>query len=450
MKEINNKSVISRYSYFFVTSKGKYLAYSSKTNSFLEISEDLFNALQQSLNTKDKYVSDGIPNDVVKLLKKEGFVCNINDDDEFVSKSQFITQSIQHNKSKLGLVIVPTINCNFNCPYCFEQSKQAKYMDDKVEKELFDFIKSHNKAEMMTLTWYGGEPLLALDRIASILDYIAKNISLEIKEHTLITNGYLFNDRAIELFQKYPLDTIQITLDGVRERHDKLRALRHDDTISTYDKILKNIESIVDKLPHTQLHIRVNIDKNNQNDYFRVYEDLHSSLNCKNITIYPGMIRLENKDKTSLVEPAFGRWESADFIYNLNIKGYLKGDIYPVKRVAKTCCATCVSSYIIGPSGEIYKCWNDVSDKDKIVGYINEEKISNPTLYYRYHQGCSWYNDNECKRCFFMPICNGKCAWYNERNIYHSGNYNLCQCFQKAPGLLNKSLEQYYEQSINQ
>ena len=353
MKEINNKSVISRYSYFFVTSKGKYLAYSSKTNSFLEISEDLFDALQQSLSTKDKYVPGGIPDDVVSLLKKEGFVCNINDDDEFVSKSQFITQSIQHNKSKLGLVIVPTINCNFNCPYCFEQSKQAKYMDDKVEKELFDFIKSHNKAEMMTLTWYGGEPLLALDRIASILDYIAKNISLEIKEHTLITNGYLFNDRAIELFQKYPLDTIQITLDGVRERHDKLRALRHDDTISTYDKILKNIESIVDKLPHTQLHIRVNIDKNNQNDYFRVYEDLHSSLNCKNITIYPGMIRLENKDKTSLVEPAFGRWESADFIYNLNIKGYLKGDIYPVKRVAKTCCATCVSSYIIGPSGEI-------------------------------------------------------------------------------------------------
>lgn len=445
-EKLSNKLVISRYSYFFTTSKGAFLAYSSKTNSFLEISEDLFALLKQALCSTDKSVPNGIPVEIVKLLQEEGFICNVNDDDEFVSKYQFITQSIQHNTSKLGLVIVPTLNCNFNCPYCFESFKQAKYMDDMVEKELIDFIKSHGKAEMITLTWYGGEPLLALNRIESILDNIATSIPLKINEHTLITNGYLFNDKAIKLFQKYPLDTIQITLDGVKNRHNKLRALKYNNSVSTYDIILKNIESIVEKLPSTQLHIRVNIDKDNQNDYFRVYEDLHSLVNFDNITIYPGMIRLENKEKTCLVNPAFERWESANFIYNLNEKGYLKGDIYPRRRMAKTCCASCVSSYIVGPSGEIYKCWNDVSDKDKIIGYINEEKISNPTLYYRYHQGCAWYNDIECKTCFFMPICNGKCAWYNERNIYHSGKYNLCQCFQKAPGLLDKSLEQYYEQ----
>lgn len=39
----------------------------------------------------------------------------------------------------------------------------------------------------------------------------------------------------------------------------------------------------------------------------------------------------------------------------------------------------------------------------------------------------------------------GKCAWYNERNLYHNGKFNLCQCLQKAPGLLDKCLEYYYE-----
>lgn len=103
------------------------------------------------------------------------------------------------------------------------------------------------------------------------------------------------------------------------------------------------------------------------------------------------------------------------------------------------------NSFIIGHEGEIYKCWNDVSDASKIIGYIDKAEIVNKTLYYRYHQGCAWYNDPVCKECFFMPICNGKCAWYNERNIYHNGKFNLCQCLQKAPGLLEKCLEYYYD-----
>lgn len=201
-------------------------------------------------------------------------------------------------------------------------------------------------------------------------------------------------------------------------------------------------------LKFSELHIRVNIDKENQNDYFRIYEQIHSTVDCTNIIIYPGIIRLENEMMTKTIEPAFKRWETAELIYNLNIEGYLKEGVFPERRIAKTCCASCVNSYIIGPSGEVYKCWNDVSDDTKIVGNINDERISNTTLYYRYHQGCSWYNDNECKKCFFMPICNGKCAWYNIRNIYYSGEYNLCQCLQKAPGLLNKSLEYFYKKSI--
>lgn len=100
---------------------------------------------------------------------------------------------------------------------------------------------------------------------------------------------------------------------------------------------------------------------------------------------------------TNLVEPAFGRWETANMLYDLYSRGILKGNIYPTLRIAKTCCALCVSSYIIGPIGEIYKCWNDVSDESKIIGYIDRSDIVNKTLYYRYHQGCAWYNDPVCK-----------------------------------------------------
>ena len=438
------KKVISRYAYFFKTSKSICLAYSSKNNSFLELSEDLYNFLDEKVKNNTIEIQNQLPEYIQIKLEQEGFICSESEDDDFVIKSQFITQSVQHNKSKLNLVIVPTLSCNFNCPYCFEKDKRASKMTNQTVDNLISFIKGFGDAKSLTLTWYGGEPLLAIPVIEKILNRITTEVSAKILKHSIITNGYLFDNKAIELFKKYPLDSIQITLDGIKDRHNSLRALKSNNA-PTYDNILNNIDNIVNKLPNTELHIRVNIDKNNANDFFQIHNDIQGKYAGKNIIVYPGIIRLENEDMTNIVEPAFGRWETANMLYDLYSKGILKGDIYPTLRIAKTCCASCVSSYIIGPMGEIYKCWNDVSDKSKIIGYIDRPEIVNKTLYYRYHQGCAWYNDPICKKCFFMPICNGKCAWYNERNLYHNGKFNLCQCLQKAPGLLDKCLEYYYE-----
>lgn len=439
--------VISRYSHFFKTSKGICLAYSSKSNSFMELSEDLYEILKPYMNCESYTISENIPEDVLCVLKNEGFVCLPYEDDEFVTKCQFVTQSVQHDKSTLNLVIVPTLNCNFNCPYCFENNKRASIMSDSTIDNLISFIKSFECVKELSLTWYGGEPLLAFPVIEKILHLITKDIGIKLKKHSIITNGYLFSDKAIQLFREYPLDRIQITLDGAKERHNKLRALKVNNS-PTYDKIITNIEQIIEKLPKTEVHVRVNIDKNNVNDYFETYQEFQKKYCNSKLIVYPGIIRLENNEKTNLVEPTIGRWETANLLFDLYSKGILNGDVFPVHRIAKTCCAMCTNSFIIGPMGEIYKCWNDVSDKSRIVGYINETDITNKTLFFRYHQSCAWYNDSICKKCFFLPICNGKCAWYNERNLYHNGKFNLCQCLQKAPGLLNKCLEYFYEHTV--
>ena len=41
-------------------------------------------------------------------------------------------------------------------------------------------------------------------------------------------------------------------------------------------------------------------------------------------------------------------------------------------------------------------------------------------------------------KCFYLPICNGKCSWYQLKNKYKGGKFNLCQCLLKAPGMRNK------------
>lgn len=57
------------------------------------------------------------------------------------------------------------------------------------------------------------------------MNKISEKTTLELNRHTLITNGYCINDKVISLFKKYPLDIIQITLDGNRERHNSIRKM---------------------------------------------------------------------------------------------------------------------------------------------------------------------------------------------------------------------------------
>ena len=37
------------------------------------------------------------------------------------------------------------------------------------------------------------------------------------------------------------------------------------------------------------------------------------------------------------------------------------------------CAATSVNTFVIGPSGELYKCWVDVGRKEKIIGSIYDD-----------------------------------------------------------------------------
>ncbi|MFA8433910.1 MAG: radical SAM protein [Marinifilaceae bacterium] len=443
---MNTKKIISRYVYLFVSSKGKYLVYSSCFNSFLELSKELYNYIEKCKS--DPTLLGELPEDAFKLLEENGIIVSDGADDIFVLKHQFYTQSRKHNKDKLGLVIVPTIDCNFDCPYCFERGKRSGIITDQVIGDLFNFIKRHKSAEEMDITWYGGEPLLAFEQIQNILNKLSSEVDIPLKKHTIITNGYLFNDEVIDFFKRYPLDNIQITLDGNEKRHNLLRADKSDVKGSSYNRIIHNIKNILKRLPETELHVRVNIDKTNIGDYYQVYSEIKAFTSSKNLIIYPGIIRLENSTNTNVKSPTIPREEVAELHYELGQKGMIDIPTYPSLVLGKTCCATKLNSYIIGPVGEIYRCWNDVSDKSRIVGYINQEKMTNPSLFYKYMEGGSWYNDPTCRKCFFLPICNGKCTWYNMRNLYHAGEYNLCQCMEKAPGMLNKNLEAYYESTL--
>lgn len=316
-------------------------------------------------------------------------------------------------------------------------------MSEETEDALVSFINSHLESRKLYLNWYGGEPLLAINTIERLLDKISENVELELGRHTLITNGYLINDKVISVFKKYPLDIVQITLDGCKERHNTIRYTRNDQF--TYDRIVTNIGRILNEFPHTQLHVRVNVEKSNVDDYYKVAQELKNRWGEERLIIYPGFLRIDNETKTAYSCNSLNRKDIADFVFDMKNKNVIDIPIYPQMFRVKTCSANRQCAYIVGPEGEVYKCWNDVGDAEKIVGNIYGNVVTNKALLSKYIVGSKWYNELSCKKCFFLPICNGTCAWYALRNKYENGEYNLCTCMQKAPGMLNKCLEYYYD-----
>lgn len=88
------------------------------------------------------------------------------------------------------------------------------------------------------------------------------------------------------------------------------------------------------------------------------------------------------------------------------------------------------NSFVIGPLGELYKCWNDVGRTDKIIGDIHGT-ISNEKVLYQYLMKADPLFDKECDECPFMPVCNGGCPYHRIKNEINGLKFESCSLFKK-------------------
>jgi len=160
-----------------------------------------------------------------------------------------------------GLILNPTMDCNFKCWYCYE-TKIAGMMSDEIQNRIIKHVKTlfdKNIISGLSLSWFGGEPLMCFNQLV----YPISNKMIEIcKEHNLpfnnaiTTNGYLIEKSMIEKLKEIKLNSYQITLDGTKDRHDKSRILKNGNP--TYDKIIQNINLLCHEIEDVAILLRIN------------------------------------------------------------------------------------------------------------------------------------------------------------------------------------------------
>ena len=129
----------------------------------------------------------------------------------------------------IGLTICPTMGCNFDCPYCFEDHfagrMSAEVQDDVVA--LAERMLDASGAKNISVSWFGGEPLLAPDIIESLSVRLMELAEKRGGEYSagIVTNGYLLTQEIVDMLVRCKVDNAQVTIDGMGATHDATRRL---------------------------------------------------------------------------------------------------------------------------------------------------------------------------------------------------------------------------------
>lgn len=237
----------------------------------------------------------------------------------------------------------------------------------------------------------------------------------------IITNGYLLTDRVISEFNDLRIKSVQVTLDGLAATHDKRRCLRNGGG-ATFERIVANVKRLNEKCPDIKIAVRVNIDKNNEDDFMKVYSMFSSDV-YKNISVYPAFVEDMSKDKSN--ECVCSSFEQNEFLKRINAKHGLDfNKFYPIGG-RQECAIRNPYCIVIGPEGELYKCWNDVGDSTKIYGYL-DGRIINEKLLLKYLAASDPFDDPRCKECILLPVCSGGCPYFRIQRDEENRDIRVC------------------------
>lgn len=379
----------------------------------------------------------GLPEKYIMELRRGKFIID-KDLDEFqlVKSRHYLARFSKENA--LGLTIIPTHACNFRCPYCFEADKE--YKNDKMTEEVMDAIlvlidSKLRENGVLSICWFGGEPLLALDIIEKLQGHI-----LELSKRkcfsvysSIVTNGYLLTNYVAKKLFDLQIKTIQITLDGDRNTHDMKRRLAKS-KVGTFDRIIENIKSIDNQL---KVSVRINIDKDNIDVMNKLIDYICSiKLNLlSNVQFYFAIIKdYDSKGGKALCSylsvKEFSETEIGLIKYAESRGIHIHKNINPNIGV---CGSLSPNSLVIEPDGMIQKCWGLVGNKETAVGNLLEEGTDREKYLCNQVKWLSWsaFEKKECKECNILPLCMGGCPLHSLDETLddsfkcHTYKYNL-------------------------
>lgn len=420
---------ISKYTFLFDIEKKEFYTYNTLSNSLIELDEFSYLYLSRAEKNKSDIISSDLDPELYQVLETKKFITQSEQDDFLIYKSVITAQ--RSNVSSMHVTIAPTMDCCFKCPYCFEQYKEKGAMSEGVMDSIIKYLNSLGSKPDIGLTWFGGEPLLAIEQMEMLYNKMVSDYKKP-SQSDIITTGFHIDEKMIETFKRLEMARIQVTLDGLKETHNKVKFTPGCSDV--FAKVIDNVELVLKNAPEITVIFRVNITKENAKEYVPLYNELTDRYKSyRNWGMSPGIIMErgvftldEPKAKTMLFSPK----ESAKFSLDLYHQHKIRtASLQYPSQYFQECGIRNIMSIAFDAEGYAYKCWELIGNKKYATGKLDingNMEIMNMVSYNRQLFGADPLEDPVCSKCRYLPICHGGCPMQRIENKFE-GKKN-CTC----------------------
>jgi uncharacterized protein len=330
--------------------------------------------------------------------------------------------------------VILTPKCNLQCRYCFGESLDdfdGEFGDD-IEVD-YDLPRSLSydlglleafcrKDPDCVVTFYGGEPLLEMEKLRQIMDGVAAKLFM------MQTNGLLLDKLEPEYVNRF--HTLLVSIDGQEALTDHYRGA------GTYRKVIDNLKRIrqngfggeliarMTVMEQTDIEMQVRFLLENPEFSF---SSVHWQLNAGFWGNDYKRRRFEEWAKTSYIPgvDALARF----WVDTMEEKGVVL-KLYPLLGFAnsllheeKNCLLRCGGgwiNYAIQTDGYIIPCPTMWGMKKHYLGHI---KDADPL-----HLPRVFVSEKPCVDCDFLGVCGGRCYYSNVTKRWPDSEYaKICR-----------------------
>lgn len=281
-----------------------------------------------------------------------------------------------------SLTVLTSTDCNLGCGYCFQNTGQdlsggnrppriahARLTPDTITS-ILDFTGRQMAAaelDQLKILLFGGEPLL---NPRGCVDLLSRAADHGLVSASMISNGVLLTPPLATQLANLGLRAVQITFDGDREEHDRIRVRRSHG--GTFDTIVRNIVRASAVTPIRWM-LRVNVSHRNYLEIDALIDRLAEAVDTARCSIYfarVGDVGVGYPNEllhTGELSAHFSRWQRRALEFGFAVS----------RPRARALCATCGFGdgrygAVVNADGTLSSCWETAGKPGWEVGSVDD------------------------------------------------------------------------------
>lgn len=346
---------------------------------------------------------------LIERLAKRGVIANFDEREAFELQRRLSCASAP--RGEVAITICPTLACNFECPYCFATRGRGT-MTPEVQDDIVALaarMLDASNAKQLTITWFGGEPLMGTNVIEALSPRLIRLAEERGCTYSawIFTNGYLLTEDVVDLLLRCRVTNVHIPLDGVGATNDATRRLVGGEP--TYQRIIDNLALLK---PPIHTLIRANTHEGNVGEV----DELKQAVLAKaaeagtSLSFYvAALIDVSPADETDS--------PMAEYAYH-GIEVALRPESrHVIVGRDHECVGQNLWMVAADDKGLLYKCGGKLCGQPEFAFGTAHDwdpvdplgTASNPDMLSKFLNTVVPSHDDKCYACVWLPLCGGGC-----------------------------------------